>query len=69
MLALWSKVYVSRLSRYYRTMKKKILNIKLHNMPTKGTNIITAKLCEELNNSETKYPGTDYTMRFGLVSN
>ena len=49
--------------------ENKILNIKLHNMPTKGTNYIVTKLCEELNNSETKYPGTDYTMCFGLVSN
>ncbi len=46
----------------------KTLTVRLHNLANKTSDAAVEYLCDELNITETIYPGTDYRMIFKLVS-
>jgi len=48
--------------------KEKILNVKLHRMTYWKDDKIIHKLCDELNETQTKFPGTDLTLQYNLVN-
>ena len=45
------------------------LTVKLHHLANAQSNKAVQKICVDLNNSETFYPGTNYRMVYELVSN
>jgi hypothetical protein len=47
----------------------KTLSVELHSLATPKSNAIVSHLCDELNATETIYPGTDLRMIFKSVSN
>lgn len=47
----------------------KTLSVELHSLATPKSNAILSHLCDELNATETVYPGTDLRMIFKSVSN
>jgi hypothetical protein len=49
--------------------QKKILTVELHRLNTWQADKIVEFLCEELNQTETVFPGTDLTLFYKLVSN
>lgn len=49
--------------------KNRTLTIKLHHLANAQSDEAVRKLCVDLNNSETIYPGTDYRLVYDLVSN
>ena len=48
--------------------ENKILIVRLHHMANKCSDDAVRYLCEELNATETVYPGTEYRVRYELVS-
>jgi hypothetical protein len=47
--------------------EKKILRVLLHHQPTRREDEILKELCKELNETETIFPGTNLTLKYGFV--
>ncbi len=48
--------------------EKKVINVLLHNQSSKSLDKVVKNICEELNKSETKFPGTNLRLCYDLVS-
>ena len=48
--------------------EKKTLTVCLHHLANKHSNRIVSHLCKELNETRTKYPGTDYRLVYEILT-
>lgn len=64
---LLKKVYKSD-ANIYLDNEKSILTVELHNLPFWKDDKIIQNLCDTLNDTQTKFPGTNYTIFYKMVT-
>jgi hypothetical protein len=49
-------------------MERKVLRVQLHHQACESKDVANRKLCEELNETEALFPGTDMRLVYELIN-
>ena len=65
--ALLQQIYKTD-ANIYPDHKNKILNVEIHSLSYRKDDKILMQLCQQLNETETEFPGTDLVLFYKMVS-